>query len=85
MGPILAHTECRFRRAVAFPDTLTLAARVAVLNDDRFTMHYRLTSNAQKEVAAYGTGEIVMFDYGHQRKTALPEVLRERMIAIERG
>ena len=41
VGPILAHTECRFRRPVAFPDTVVIRAGVVALGDDRFTMAYR--------------------------------------------
>ena len=37
-GPILAETTCRFRAALAYPDTVSVGARVANVGEDRFVM-----------------------------------------------
>src|SRR6476619_6714432 len=42
VGPILAATSARFRRALTYPDTILVAVRVPALEKDRFTMEYRL-------------------------------------------
>ena len=83
VGPILARTDCRFRIPTTYPDTLTLAARVASVNDDRFVMHYRVTSQQRSHTVAYGSGEIVMFDYTRNKKAAVPETIYAAMERIE--
>jgi acyl-CoA thioester hydrolase len=72
VGPILAHTECRFRRPVAFPDTVTIRAGVTELGTDRFTMAYRVDSAAAGGLVAEGTGRVVSFDYVGSAKSPVP-------------
>lgn len=76
VGPILASTQCRFRRPVAFPDTITVGVRVTSLEDDRFSHAYRVVSHALGEVAAEGEGVVVAYDYGTGRKAAIPDAVR---------
>ena len=82
IGPILASTHCRFRRPVAFPDTVRVGARTTALDEDRFTMEYRLVSEALGEVAAEGGGVVVSYDYGAAGKAPLPAAVRERIVAL---
>ncbi|MGH7447413.1 MAG: acyl-CoA thioesterase, partial [Longimicrobiales bacterium] len=67
IGPILASTECRFRRPLAYPDTVSIGARTIDLAADRFTMEYRVASAALGEIAAEGGGVIVAYDYINSR------------------
>lgn len=83
IGPILASTQCRFRRPLAYPDTVLVGARVAQLGDDRFTHEYRLVSQALKEIAAEGTGIVVAYDYSARTKCAIPAPVRARIEALE--
>src|SRR5215471_9177904 len=43
-GPILASTQCRFRRPLHYPDRLKVGAGVVSLAEDRFTMEYAVWS-----------------------------------------
>jgi acyl-CoA thioester hydrolase len=79
IGPILASTQCVFRKPLKYPDTVLVGARTAEVGDDRFTMEYRIVSNARADVAATGSGVIVAFDYGANTKAALPDAVRERI------
>jgi len=45
IGSILASTQCDFRKALAYPDTVAIGARVTEISADRFTMEYRLVSH----------------------------------------
>ena len=83
VGPILAATDCRFRRPLTWPDTVGVGARVTEVGDDRFTMEYRLVSRKTGEVAAVGGGTLVSFDYAAQRKVPLPESVRRAIEALE--
>jgi len=83
IGPILASTRCRFRVPLTYPDTVTVAARVAELGDDRFRMEYQVRSHRHGKIAAEGGGVLVPLDYATGRKVPLPDVLRQRIDALE--
>ena len=79
IGPILAHTECRFRLPLEYPDTVSAAARIEEIGVDRFTMRYEVFSHAHERLAADGTGRIVSLDYATGEKVALPDVIVEKL------
>lgn len=83
IGPILGHTQCRFKIPLTHPDTVDVGARVTELGDDRFEMAYRVGSRQADAVAAEGTGTIVCVDYKTGKKTALPAELRSAIEALE--
>lgn len=83
VGPILASTQCVFRRPLRYPDTVLVGARAAGISDDRFTMEYQISSNSRGEVAATGSGVIVSFDYGANAKCELPVVIRDRIRGLQ--
>ena len=85
VGAILHSTSCRFRQALQYPDTAVVGARVSDVQDDRFTMVYRVVSRARNAVAAEGQGIVVAFDYTTRTKTRLPEDVREGIRKMERG
>ena len=82
IGPILAATQCRFRRPLAYPDTVLVGVRVSEVGDDRFTHEYRLVSRALDDVAAEGTGVVVSYDYGDKTRCAIPADVRARMESL---
>jgi acyl-CoA thioester hydrolase len=79
VGAILHSTSCRFRAPVFHPDTVQVGARAVSVEDDRFTMQYRLVSFATGTVVAEGQGIVVAFDYRTREKTALPPTVREQI------
>jgi acyl-CoA thioester hydrolase len=83
VGPILASTQCRFRIPLTYPDTVLVGAKIADIGDDRFVMRYAVVSQRLQKLAAEGEGVIVSFDYRANRKAPLPEVIRQRIAAIE--
>lgn len=83
LGPILASTRCRFRAPLKYPDRLTVGARVARVEADRFLMVYAAFSHAMGRVAAEGDGTIVCYDYRNSCKAPLPESIQLRIAAIE--
>src|SRR5258708_34114791 len=52
IGPILASTQCRFRRALTYPDTIRIGARVVSMEAARFTFDYLLVSDRLARFAA---------------------------------
>lgn len=83
-GPILAETHCRYRAAVAYPDTLQVGARVSDLGTDRLTMEYAIASQKLDKVVAEGTGLIVAYDYHAQQKATLPDAVRQRIEVLQK-
>jgi acyl-CoA thioester hydrolase len=83
IGPILAATQARFRKALTYPDTIAVAARVTTLGEDRFSMEYRLASQRLDAVAADGEGTIVTFHYSEGKKVPIPDELRRRIAELE--
>ena len=82
-APILAATQCRFRKPLTYPDTVLVGARVTELSHDRFLMNYRVVSLSDDTLAAEGTGSVVAYDYGGANKTALPDAVVARIRALE--
>jgi acyl-CoA thioester hydrolase len=85
VGPILASVQARFRKALSYPDTISVATRVTSLAEDRFTMPYRLVSHRLDALAAEGEGTIVTYHYGEGKKVPIPDELRRRIEALEAG
>jgi acyl-CoA thioester hydrolase len=83
VGPILASTSCRFRAALAFPDRVSVGARIARVDEDRFVMFYAVYSHRLRKIAAEGEGTIVCFDYRENRKASLPDALRLKIAELE--
>ena len=54
IGAILHSTDCRFRRALRYPDTVLVGGRALDVSEDRFTMGYRVVSLEHDEVVAEG-------------------------------
>src|SRR5467141_3395784 len=41
IGPILSATQARFRKALTYPDTISIGARMSEIGTDRCTMEYQ--------------------------------------------
>jgi acyl-CoA thioester hydrolase len=83
IGPILASTQCQFRVALTYPDTVSVGARISEIEDDRFLMKYVVVSHSHQKVAAEGEGMIVSYNYREQRKAPLPEEIKGRIRILE--
>jgi len=81
IGFILQHAECRFRRPVVYPDTLTIATTVLTIDSDRFTLEHTLTSTAQSQIVAIGKSTIVTYDYPNACKMNIPADLAAQLNA----
>ncbi len=82
-GPILAHTECRFRAPLAWPGRVAVETGVEDVERDRFLMRYRVVDLDTGTVAAEGSGLMVSFDYRAGGKCDLPDAVRQAILEIE--
>ena len=83
IGPILAWTDCRFRRPLAYPDTVSIGMRIRDVESDRFKMDAIIVSHAQKQLVAEGKQHLVVYDYHNHHKAPLPDVIRRRIEEFE--
>jgi acyl-CoA thioester hydrolase len=81
IGAILHSTACRVREPLFYPDTVSVGGRCSHLEEDRFTMEYRIVSESSGRLAAEGVGVVVSYDYETGAKTAIPAGVR---VGIER-
>lgn len=82
IGVILQHVQCRFRRPIVFPDSVTITARVTSIEADRFTLDHEIISAALDLVAAVGASTIVTYDYTANAKAPIPADLRRAIEAL---
>ncbi len=85
IGPILAATQARFRRALTYPDTIAIGARLHSMAEDRFDLTHRIVSRQLGQIATEGQGTIVSYHYPDGKKVLLPEELKQRIRALEAG
>jgi len=85
ISPILASTQCRFRRALTYPDTIRIGARAVAVDADRFTIDYRLVSQRLGTIAADGQVVVVTYHHGRGEKVPMPDELRRRIAELEAG
>jgi acyl-CoA thioester hydrolase len=83
VGPILASTQARFRRALTYPDTIHIGIRLLEMKEDRIIVEHHIVSEKLNEIATLGDGVIVAFHYPTGKKVPLPEELKTRMLALE--
>lgn len=83
VGPILQATSARFRKPLTYPDTISIAARVQEIGDDRFLLQHVIVSHGLAAIATEGLGTIVTYDYANQRKVPVPDEVRQRIEALE--
>lgn len=85
VGPIVASTQARFRRAVSYPDTLWIGARLFSLEKDRFTLEHRIVSEKQADWVTEGQVVVVTYQYAQSKKVPVPEEMARRIRALESG
>ena len=83
VGVILYSTECRFRSALHYPDTVLVGARTLQIESHRFAMGYAVVSRSQDTLVAEGRGVLVWFDYKIREKVPLPDSVRESIAELE--
>jgi acyl-CoA thioester hydrolase len=83
VGPILASLQCRFRIPLIYPDTVSVGTRIPKIEQDRFVMEYRAVSHKSRAIAAEGESVVVSYNYRENKKTLLPEEMRQRILTLE--
>ncbi len=83
VGPILASIQCRFKIPLTYPDTVSVGTRISRIERDRFAMEYRAVSHKSQAIAAEGESVVVSYNYRENKKTPLPEEMKQRILVLE--
>lgn len=83
VGPILGAISCRYKAPVTYPDTVSVGVKIAKIESDRLIAHHRVVSHKLQRVVAEGEGVIVIFDYRRNKKAAVPEEIKQRILQME--
>lgn len=84
VGPILADTECRYKRPVTFPDVVKVGCRITEYQEFGFLQSYAVYSTAQDAVTTQGSARIVLLDVTTGKKAALTDELKTELERIVR-
>jgi acyl-CoA thioester hydrolase len=83
IGPIMASTQCHYKVPLTYPDVVTVGAKVADMEKNRFVMNYIVISQKFEKTAALGEGVLVAFDYQENKKVFIPDEIRRRIVDLE--
>lgn len=81
-GPILASTNCQFRKSLFYPGKVTVLSKVDTIKNTSFgILHQILDEN--NEIAAEAHDIIVFYDFNKNTKLTIPEDIRAKIERIE--
>ena len=82
IGPILASTNCQFRKPLFYPGQVTVYSRVDSIKNTSFRIQH-IVYNDKHEVSAEVHDIIVFYDFNKNTKLAIPEAIRRKIEALE--
>jgi len=82
LGPILAATNCNFRRPLDFPDRILITAQATVQSAKKINMEYAVFSERLQAVAADGAGLVAYYDYANGKSCEIPETIVSAINAL---
>jgi acyl-CoA thioester hydrolase len=84
INTVVASSQCKYLKPVFYPDQLKIGVRVEEIRNSAFRMNYLIWSSAQQQNVALGEAVIVCVDKENMQKTLIPEIIREKIIKIEK-
>lgn len=83
VGPVVGHTECRYRRPLTYPDKILVGARTLSVQEFGFVHEYAVFSERQQTITTDGKARIVLFNGKTGQKAAVDEVMRQSLVELE--
>lgn len=82
IGPILASTNCDFKKPLHYPGNIHIQARIEFIKNSSFGIHHQIF-NDQEELAAEAHDVIVMYDFNKSEKVLFPDAMRRAVEKLE--
>jgi len=83
IGTILAQSVCNYLKPLAYPDQITVGAKVKSIGKSSFVLEYIIVSE-KIGVSASGEEVIVIYDYNNSKKAELPLGIKEAIEKIDK-
>ena len=83
-GIILGSISCKYKAPITYPDRIYVGAKIYKISHDRFWMKYAIFSSEEKVIATVGDSVIVAYDYNQNKKIAVPQIIRDRILNMEK-
>ncbi|AWL27868.1 acyl-CoA thioesterase [Acinetobacter defluvii] len=80
---VVASSQCKYLKPVFYPDQLKIYTRTDEMRNSAIRMHYVLYSEQQQQIVADGEAVVVFVDKINMKKMAIPESLRQKIMALE--
>ncbi len=82
-GPVIAHTECQYLRAIEYPNTVICHCYLGDISKTSFTILHQLTT-ASEPGAIFTKAKVqnVWFDMHREKPTAIPDKLRQYLTSV---
>jgi acyl-CoA thioester hydrolase len=74
-GPMLASTNCVFKKPLHYPGSLTIHSRMEFIKNTSFGIHHQLLDTSG-DLAAEAHDVMVMFDFSKNEKISFPQELK---------
>lgn len=84
VGPILASVECKYKAPIKYPDYIYVGCKVYKISNDRFWMKYAVASSELNIITTVGDSVLVSYDYNQNKKVSFPDVIRNKILEIEK-
>lgn len=82
LGPMLASTECQFKKPLFYPGEINVLTRVDFIKNSSFGLTHAIVDQ-HGEVAAIGKDIVVYYDYNNHHKLTIPDYIREKIYQRE--
>lgn len=83
LGPIVASITCDYRRALEFPETVHVGARITGIGTSSIRMAHRVVSATAGDIAAELSTVLVLYDYNARRPVPVPQEMRDAIRQME--
>ena len=83
INTVVASNQCKYIAPVFYPDCIKIGVRVEEIRNSAFRMSYLLYSEKQEKVVAIADAVIVCVDKHSMLKVAIPDLIRQKIIATE--
>ena len=82
IGPILASTNCQFRKPLFYPGQVTIYSKVDFIKNTSFRIQHVVYNN-NHEVSAEAHDIIVFYDFKKNTKLPITEAIRRKIEVLE--
>ncbi len=80
---VLKSTGCKYISPLAYPDTISIGARVKEIKDDHILMVYLVVNVLRKRIAAVGEAIIVALKSSDNTRVPIPGELKKRILDLQ--